>query len=161
MKKIIVFVFVFALLLCGCSSDSEKNADSKATNKATTTASNTANSAETIEVSEIGYVSKINEIYTNPDSYLGKNILIEGCFTSEVYNGNTYYYVYRTGPGCCGNDGAMCGFEFTFDGSMPSSDDWIRVEGELNQYTEGEQTYLTIKAKSVDVLTQRGMATVS
>lgn len=155
MKKLLIVLFIMlAICFCGCSSKSAETNQNFVENT-------TKKSVETIEISENAFVSKINEIYTNTDSYLGKNIVIEGCFAKQNYDNKTYYYVYRTGPGCCGNDGAMCGFEFTSQEKMPKDNDWIRVEGELNKYEENGQTYLTIKANSVDVLTQRGMATVS
>jgi len=114
---------------------------------------------DSINITENMYVTYINEIYTNTDDYVGKNITIEGMFTSEYYKptDTTYYYVYRQGPGCCGNDGSMCGFEFTWDGVGSLSDnDWIKVTGELHTYEENGATYLTLSASDVSVLDERG-----
>ena len=108
------------------------------------------------------YVTYINEIYVNTDDYLGQMIRIQGI--SQAYkdenDGKTYYYVYRTGPGCCGNDGSMCGFEFTWDGDMPKDKDWIEVVGSLRTYNEDGYDYLTLDAKSVTVMDERGAETV-
>lgn len=156
MKKVYILVFIMILALCGCS-----NAEENSNVKSSDVYEYTTKKAETVEVSENAFVAKINEIYTNTDNYLGDNIIIEGCFEKQTYNDKEYYYVYRTGPGCCGNDGAMCGFEFTYNGDIPTTDDWIRVEGILDKYEEDGQTYLTLNASKVDVLTQRGLATVS
>lgn len=115
-----------------------------------------------VDVTETLYVSYINDIYTNINSYVGKNIRIEGMFKEEIVGSNSYCYVYRVGPGCCGNDGAMCGFEFTWDGASQLLDNsWIEVVGELETYQENGKTYLNLRASSVTVLTQRGKETVA
>lgn len=115
-----------------------------------------------VDITEKMYVTFINEIYVNTEDYIGKTIRIEGMYTAytDENNGNTYYYVYRTGPGCCGNDGSMCGFEFTWNGSMPKDNDWIQVVGSLRTYDEDGFTYLTLDAKSVTVMDERGAETV-
>jgi hypothetical protein len=119
-----------------------------------------AASGDIVDVTEKMYVPLINDIYTNTPGYLGKTIRIEGMFTSQEYNGKTYYFVYRVGPGCCGNDGNMCGFEFTYDGGMPKDNDWIEVVGELTSYEEEGYTYLSLNADMVTVKTERGKETV-
>jgi putative membrane protein len=121
-----------------------------------------AGDGEVIDITEKMYVTYINEIYTNTEDYIGKTIKIEGMFAAQFIEetGNTYYYVYRTGPGCCGNDGSMCGFEFTYGGPMPAENDWIEVVGKLRTYTEGEYTYLTLDAETVTVKSERGAAIV-
>ncbi len=118
--------------------------------------------SDVIELTENMYVTYINEIYTNFDDYIGRTIKLQGMFTSEYYepSDTTYYYVYRVGPGCCGNDGSMCGFEFTWDGQMPQDNDWIEVIGTLDKYDLEGQTYLTLNAKSVQVMTERGTENV-
>ena len=122
------------------------------------------------------YVTLINDVYNNPGNYLGKVVQIDGMFTSEDFRaqgGNIYYYVYRQGPGCCGNDGSMCGFEFkTIDGTYPdytpkSGDDnaahpWIQVIGTLEQYYEGETgPYYTLNNATYQVMSTRGSEIVS
>ena len=57
-------------------------------------------------------------------------------------------------------DGAMCGFEFTWDGSMPENNDWIEVVGSLRSYEDDGWTYLTLDAKFVTVMEERGAETV-
>ncbi len=109
-----------------------------------------------IDITEKLYVSFINNIYVNAENYIGDMIRIEGMYLGETYEGNQYYYVYRKGPGCCGNDGNMCGFEFTYNGDMPEDGDWIEVVGTLRQYMEGQLAYLTLDAISVTVKEERG-----
>ena len=148
-KKIWVGVFAICILIMtGCTSSSEEVDTDKVD----------------LNITEKMYVTYINEIYTNTDEYLGKRLKLEGMFLSEyipAYN-ETYYYVYRQGPGCCGNDGSMCGFEFTSkDGKYPNDNDWIEVVGELNKYYEDGYEYLTIKADSVKVMDERGAEIVT
>lgn len=113
-----------------------------------------------IDITEKLYVSWINEIYTSTSRYVGRKIKIEGMFFSETVSSKTYYYVYRVGPGCCGNDGDMCGFEFTTDGEYPKENDWIEVIGTLEVYEENGQPYRTLSDSKVTVKQERGLETV-
>lgn len=128
-----------------------------------TTVEAESESGEVIEITEKMYVSWINEIYTNPTDYLGKEIKIEGMFSGSYYEetGKTYYYVYRVGPGCCGNDGSMCGFEITTSEKLPSENDWIEVVGTLEQYEEDGNYYLNLKDSKITVKTERGKENVN
>ena len=115
-----------------------------------------------VDITEKMYVTWINEIYTNTRKYIGRVIRLEGMFSafSDPATNKTYYYVYRTGPGCCGNDGSMCGFEFTWSGTPPAENDWIEVTGPLSTYEEGGNTYLTLNAQAVRVKSERGKEVV-
>ena len=148
-KKIWIGVLVICILIMtGCTSTSEE-----------------VDTGEIdLNITEKMYVTYINEIYTNTDSYLGKRLKIEGMFSAEYFEptDTTYYYVYRQGPGCCGNDGSMCGFEFTSkDGKYPNENDWIEVIGKLDRYYEDDYEYLTIRADSVKVKDERGAEIVT
>lgn len=116
-----------------------------------------------ITITEKMYVSWINEIYINPKSYIGKNIKIQGMYQVDHLEstGTTYYYVYRVGPGCCGNDGNMCGFEFIGNTEGLSDNDWIEVTGVLTEYQENGVSYLTISASSVTKMETRGNEVVA
>lgn len=162
MKRIIPILLILVILLSGCGSteSSSKTSDEK-----------TAVSEDThiealpeidVDITEKMYVTYINEIYVNTDDYIGQNIRIQGMFQAykDENTGLTYYYVYRTGPGCCGNDGSMCGFEFTWNGNMPKDNDWIEVVGSLRTYEEDGWTFLTLDANSVTVMDERGAETV-
>ncbi|MDF2653991.1 MAG: hypothetical protein K0R19_465, partial [Bacillota bacterium] len=115
-----------------------------------------------VDITEKMYVAYINDIYVNTPDYIGQNIRIQGMFQSytDENTGLTYYYVYRVGPGCCGNDGSMCGFEFTWSGDLPQNNDWIEVIGSLRTYEEDGWTYLTLDASSVTVMKERGAENV-
>lgn len=171
MKKVLCVVLslvtLFSFSACGKSGSS----------KTTTTAA--AQLTPDVVLKESTYVTFINDIYTNSDKYLGKVIQIDGMFTYEDFTSNggkKYYYVYRQGPGCCGNDGSMCGFEFTaantadYPAYTPKSTDkfadhpWIRVTGKLTKYFEGDKgPYYTLSNAKVEKMadSQRGNPIVS
>ena len=172
MKKIFSLALVLVMLLsfaaCG-------NKEKSAENDTTTTAAAAALTPDVV-IKEASYVTYINDIYNNPDNYIGKVIQIDGMYTYEDFidqGGGKYYYVYRQGPGCCGNDGSMCGLEFSSaDGTYPdyipqSGDDnaahpWIMVTGTLRQYYEGETgPYYTLDNASYEIMTTRGAEVVS
>lgn len=178
MKKILLLFLILAVLLAGCGGNTS-TADLSGKKPAAPKSTDTAPEALTdsgigssptdadlndidVDITEKMYVTYINEIYVNTDDYIGQRIRIEGMFQAytDENTGITYYYVYRTGPGCCGNDGSMCGFEFTWDGEMPKDKDWIEVVGKLGTYEEDGWTYLTLDAESVTVLDVRGAETV-
>lgn len=117
---------------------------------------------EVIEITEKMYVTYINDIYTNLENYKGKKIKLEGMFTStyDESTKETYYFVYRTGPGCCGNDGSMCGFEFTTTDTIPTENDWIEVTGTLDSYEQDGFIYLTLRDSQVVVKEERGLEVV-
>ena len=123
---------------------------------------NIENEKDIIEVTEKMYVTYINDIYTNFENYEGKKIRIQGIFTSfyDETVDETFYFVYRTGPGCCGNDGAMCGFEFTTSGEIPTENDWIEVTGVLTSYEQDGVLYLMLKDSTVEIKQERGLEVV-
>lgn len=181
MKRILSLFLIVALLLSGCGgnkstadlsgqkSAAPESADTVPEAGETAADSGTGTSPPGVDLNDIDvditekmYVTYINEIYVNTDDYIGQMIRIEGMFQAykDENTGITYYYVYRTGPGCCGNDGSMCGFEFTWSGEMPKDNDWIEVVGKLRTYEEDGYTYLTLDAESVTVLDVRGAENV-
>lgn len=168
MKKIISLLLCLSFVFCFAACSAKKGGEA-------TTAANTALKPD-IVFQESTYVTLINDVYNNPDNYLGKVIQIDGMFTYEDYTkdgGKVYYYVYRQGPGCCGNDGSMCGFEFTSaDGTYPdyeanpgdpsSAHPWIKVTGTLSSYMEGDTgPYYTLKDATYELMSTRGKEVVS
>lgn len=115
-----------------------------------------------IQIGEKMFVGQINDIYANPDEYLGKTIRYEG-FYMVFDNGETgsrYDYVLRNGPGCCGND-SQVGFEINWDGAAPDIDAWVEVTGEMSSYEEDGWPYLCVNATELKVLPYRGNDTVT
>ena len=110
-----------------------------------------------IEIKDKMFVAQTNDIYYNTEDYLGKTIKYEGIFSAyEVPEaGMVYYSVIRYGPGCCGID-ANAGFEVIWDGEYPKENDWVLVEGVLEEYEEEGTFYLRLLLNSLEVLPIRG-----
>lgn len=121
-----------------------------------------ASDGKVINITEKMYVTWINEIYTNATDYVGQTVTLEGMYSTytEESTDTVYHYVYRVGPGCCGNDGSMCGFEFTYDGEMPKENDWIKLTGVVDVYEEDGYKYLALRAAEIEVKSERGQETV-
>lgn len=169
--KNILWISIGLLLLTGCQNQETTKSDEMAktettsevsSNKISDNSSKASEEEDILEITEKMYVAYINEIYMNTENYLGKKIKLEGMFTSayEESTGQTYYFVYRTGPGCCGNDGSMCGFEFTTSDAIPQENDWLEVVGTLDAYEQNGYTYLTLRDSKVTVKTERGKEVV-
>ncbi|MDR0813427.1 MAG: hypothetical protein LBO63_05425 [Oscillospiraceae bacterium] len=148
MKRKLAFVIAFCVclsLLCGCGSGAAAD--------------------NAIEIKEKVFVSQTNDIYTNPEDYLGKKIKLEGIFT--VYDSvsanpeyDKYRCVIRYGPGCCGYD-ANCGFEVVWDREYPQDNDWVEAVGVLEEYDDGGYMYLRLALSSLTVKEKRGKETVT
>jgi uncharacterized membrane protein YcgQ (UPF0703/DUF1980 family) len=120
-----------------------------------------------IEIKEKMFIAQTNDVYLNPEDYLGRIIKLEGLFksySSEEYN-TTYCFVLRYGPGgCCGNDGSA-GFEVAWDDELktgyPEEDDWVEALGVLKSYEENDYPYLYLSLSSLTVKDERGTEFVS
>jgi hypothetical protein len=121
-----------------------------------------ADADEVIEIGEKMFVGQINDIYSNPEDYLGKTIRYEGLYTyfENNYDDTRYDCVIRYGPGCCGNDGDV-GLEIAWEGDMPEENDWVEVTGVVESYKENGWQYLRVRAASLNVLPVRGNEKVS
>lgn len=119
-------------------------------------------SGNTIDITEDMYLSWVNEIYSNEKDYIGKTIKIEGMYSTYDIESEdaTYNLVYRVGPGCCGTDGDLCGFEFESDNELPNENDWIEITGVLGYYDVNGTKYLTIKDAQINVKEERGQEIV-
>ncbi len=142
MKKVIT-AFLLALMLFAVVSCSSPSGD------------DTPEQSSEIHITDDIYCETINHIHINYEEYLGQTVRLEGVYSiyHDESNGNTYNYVFRSGPGCCAYDGAVCGFEFVYDDALPEEGDWIEVTGVLDAHEEeyeGELLlYLNIRAQSV------------
>jgi hypothetical protein len=114
-----------------------------------------------LEIKEKMFIAQINDVYLNPEDYLGRTINLEGLFKAEQYGEQTYCFVIRYGPGCCGNDG-NAGFEVAWDikdteaGTYPAVDDWVEATGVLSTYVEDDYPYLYLALSSLNILDERG-----
>jgi uncharacterized membrane protein YcgQ (UPF0703/DUF1980 family) len=119
-----------------------------------------------IEIKEKMFIAQTNDVYLNPEDYLGKTIKLEGLFKSEIGYENSYCFVIRYGPGCCGYDG-NAGFEVAWDnpspdqGIYPEEDAWVEAMGTLKSYDENGFPYLYLSLASMTVKETRGAEFVS
>jgi len=119
-----------------------------------------------IEIKEKMFISQVNDVYLNPEDYLGKTIKLEGLFKMEQGYDKSYCFVLRYGPGCCGYDGNV-GFEVLWNKDnekkkpYPGEDAWVEATGELKTYKEnGYNEFLYLDLISLNVLNKRGQETV-
>jgi uncharacterized membrane protein YcgQ (UPF0703/DUF1980 family) len=117
-----------------------------------------------IEIKEKMFLAQVNDVYLNPEDYLGKTIKLEGLFKEEQGYDKSYCFVLRYGPGCCGNDGNV-GFEVAWAKEdtqpYPAVDSWVEATGKLKTYEEdGYNQYLYLDLSSLNVLSKRGAETV-
>jgi hypothetical protein len=118
-----------------------------------------------LEIKEKMFIAQTNDVYLNPEDYLGKTIKVEGLFQTQSYSSTEppYYFVIRYGPGCCGNDG-NAGFEVMWeheDGIYPAENDWVEAIGVLGAYEEDGYPYICISLSSLKVLETRGQEFVT
>jgi hypothetical protein len=113
-----------------------------------------------VEIKEKMFIAQVNDVYLNPDDYVGKTIKLEGLFMTQD-NGSyipPYYFVIRYGPGCCGNDG-NAGFEVIWDKQepvYPQDNEWVEAVGVFGSYEEDGYPYYCISLSSLKVLEERG-----
>jgi uncharacterized membrane protein YcgQ (UPF0703/DUF1980 family) len=129
-----------------------------------------------LEIREKLFIAQTNEIYLNPEDYLGKTIRLEGLFKIEAYTGEDkkYCFVLRYGPGCCGNDGSA-GFEVAWNSPpanagvktlpaeplYPKEDTWVEAVGLLDTYEEDGYPYIYLDLFSLTEKEPRGAEFVS
>jgi uncharacterized membrane protein YcgQ (UPF0703/DUF1980 family) len=117
-----------------------------------------------LEIKEKLFIAQTNDIYLNPDEYMGRRIKLQGMFKTDYYTGSAepYCFVLRYGPGCCGYDGTA-GFEVKWDGNgpaFPDEDDWVEAVGVLDSYYEDGYPYIYLSLTSLTVMDERGAETV-
>jgi uncharacterized membrane protein YcgQ (UPF0703/DUF1980 family) len=153
MKKIVIsLLFCLLLVTGGCQDKSAKE-----TGTGAPTAKQTAGQPEVVEIKEKMFVEQTNDVYYNPEDYLGNIIKYEGIF--DIYQvpetGEKLYSVIRYGPGCCGFD-ANAGFQVVWDGDYPKQNDWVAVAGVLEEYELEGTMMLRLALSSLEVLDERG-----
>lgn len=114
-----------------------------------------------VEIKEKMFIAQTNDVYLNPEDYMGRTIKLEGLFKTQAsfYEDRPpYCFVLRYGPGCCGFDG-NAGFEVAWDEDAPPypvEDDWVEAVGVLKSYEEDGYPYLYLALSSLQVLDRRG-----
>jgi len=124
-----------------------------------------SNDSGIVEVRENMFVTQVINIFINQNEYLGKTIRLEGLFRHNHWDGNDFYFVFRNGPTCCGEDGQV-GFEVSWDPdyfesddeqrSYPNTNDWVQAIGELRAYDSFGMTFLYLALSELNVLEKRG-----
>ena len=119
-----------------------------------------------VEIKEKMFIAQTNDVYLNPEDYMGRTIKLEGLFKTQApYDESRppYCFVLRYGPGCCGFDG-NAGFEVAWDEEAPPypvEDDWVEAVGVLKSYEEDGYPYLYLALSSLQVLDRRGVEFVT
>ncbi|MDR2257668.1 MAG: hypothetical protein LBE14_00810 [Treponema sp.] len=127
-----------------------------------------------LEIREKMFIAQTNDVYLNPEDYMGKTIKLEGLFKIDQYVGaeKEYCFVLRYGPGCCGNDGSA-GFEVAWGRpqpyagpetvktlpsgpAYPAVDAWVEVVGVLDTYEEDGYPYIYLDLVSLTEKEDRG-----
>lgn len=164
MKKTIILLIILMIMLAGCGSKDESTSvlDDANAEAVVTEASVDKPSSEVVEIGEKMFTEQVNDIYYNPDEYLGKTIKYEGVFETQEFEDSTQNYsaVFRYGPGCCGDDG-LVGFEVVWDKEYPKQDDWVEVVGVLVNNEEGGYQRLQLLLDELTVLPTRGKENVT
>jgi uncharacterized membrane protein YcgQ (UPF0703/DUF1980 family) len=118
-----------------------------------------------LEITEKMFIAQVNDVYLNSEDYLGKTIKLEGIFKCEQFYGDdeSYCFVIRYGPGCCGTDG-NAGFEVKWDKERlqpyPAVESWVEATGTLKMEEEDDYQYLYLDLSSLAVLSKRGAEVV-
>lgn len=154
-KRVLITIFSLCLLLASCGSGAPNTGRVNNENKSV------QKEEDVIEIKEKMFIAQCNDIYLNPKEYKGKTIKLEGFYdeATDAVTKEKFHFIIRNGPGCCGNDG-VAGFQFTYNGSgkIPKLNDWIEVVGTVELADDND--YVTLKAKTVNVLKVRGKDTV-
>jgi hypothetical protein len=123
-----------------------------------------------LEIREKMFIAQTNDVYLNPEDYLGKTIKLEGLFKIDQYVGEDkeYCFVLRYGPGCCGNDGSA-GFEVAWNRPRPGAvktlpagpvypaiDAWVEAVGVLDTYEEDGYPYIYLDLLALTEKEDRG-----
>ena len=148
-KMLTVLLLAAILLLSGCSAQNGGSGDSAASSAQSSggPAQGAQEIAVDVDITEKMFVARIR---------------LEGMFksTANLSTGDSYRFVYRNGPGCCGTD-TMPGFEVKGDGNYPEDNAWVRATGVLEEYEENGKPYFQLRLKELKVLDKRGLETVS
>lgn len=109
--------------------------------------------------------TQINDMIFNSETYKGKNIEIEGFYLeSEPYSFVGRYSTSSLCPNCTAGYSYI---EYQWDGDpieLEMEKSWIKVVGTLekgNDETSFNQDYYYIKAKTIEVMNEKGQETVN
>ena len=123
---------------------------------------------DTYKITEENYINGVNEIYANPDKYIGKRIVFEGEYMAEMYENEMYYQVYRTLKQHCDEEHdhthdstTRVGFRIAYDGNKPTDKTFVRVSGIVDTYEYNGTKYLIINADELTKCEETGIVELS
>jgi uncharacterized membrane protein YcgQ (UPF0703/DUF1980 family) len=117
-----------------------------------------ADDSDIVEIREKMFIEQTNDVYINPDEYMGRTIKLEGIFAVIDEMEPPCYFVYRFGPGCCGYD-SNAGFEVAWNAEAekyPEDNEWVEATGVLEKYESEGEPFLRLALKSLVVKAERG-----
>ncbi len=121
----------------------------------------TDDDGDILEITEKLFIAQCNDVYLNPDDYKDKTIRLQGIYDEYTdEEGQTYHFVIRYGPGCCGNDG-LAGFEILYDGELPKLNDWVEATGKVEVIKGDPFDYIALRLSKLTVMEVRGAEFVS
>ena len=150
MKKLLVLMLAVLLLLSACAEENGANIEDD------------AGISVDLQITERFFVAQTNEIYGNPDRYLGSTIRIEGLFLATTFMDEDFHYVIRFTEGCCTATEPI-GFElYLGDFAPPVNDAWVDVIGVLGRHVDDRNfEVLRLEVISLTETTERGAEFVS
>lgn len=186
MKMILCSIFIIMLLITGCSGEKkaeDKKIETVQQNEEQNNVDNSSNNSNTLAEQVMDnalkdssdnsggdeimlrdklFIAQCNDIYLNPDEYMDKTIRWEGIYkeSTNPETNETYKFVIRLGPGCCGNDGTA-GFEILYDGELPKQNDWVEAVGKIEMIEEDGNEFVAVRLSELTVLDVRGQEFVS
>ncbi len=106
------------------------------------------------------FIAQISDICLNPKDYEGKKVKLEGLIYRSTFKNDTFYYIMRKSPGCCGNDG-LTGMEFIWDGEIPADNEWVEALGVVEIIKEEGQKLPVLRLESLVVKKEHGVEFVT
>jgi len=161
MKKIVLISIIAVLVISGCAN---KKSEAKPAAEITEEDIFTIPDGIDVVIRERLFIGQVNDVYRNPDEYVGKTIKLEGLFMYGIAGDREYCYVIRKGPGCCGDDGQV-GFEVSWNPPgdppgerdvYPKSNAWVAAQGELKRYESQGYNFLYLSLSELNTLEKRG-----
>ncbi|MGN0613271.1 MAG: hypothetical protein ACI4JB_05160 [Porcipelethomonas sp.] len=170
MKKSILIVSMIACMamLGGCGDSSgveslaEAGSSSESSAESEVSSENDSSSAEDVdldltEMDGTMIYSMVNDMATNPDTYLGKTVSLKGNFASsyDETTKTTYYFVVVGDTTACCTQGVEFIWdenEHTYPDDYPAENAEVQISGVYGQYDENGNTYYYVAADDLTVL---------
>jgi len=164
MKKTILKFLILCLVIIpfaaqpitGCGNDDHnENRNEEAKEVFDSTTGNNSKSAREVDIdlsimSRTMIFAEVNNITSNPESYLGKSIRLKGSYFAAYYDVTDDYYHFvliEDADSCC-QQGLefILGDDYIFPGDFPPDMTEIEITGIYSSYLESGQTYYYIAA---------------